>query len=250
MTARTVLITGAAGGLGKDMAAHLASLGWSLLLLDRSATVHDLPTAAGIPAGHVRTLQLDLADREGLASLCTELAEGSLRCDALVNNAGVSSYSTAGQKLAIEEIDRNALELVLEVNLIAPFLLARAVLPGMRRRRWGRMVHIASRGGRTFSDVFPANFSASKAGLIALSRSIAGEAGKDGITSNVIAPGVIETPQSLKVDTGLLSQTAIPAGRVGLPHEISAAVAYLLSDAAAFTNGAVLDINGGAFMPS
>ncbi len=249
MKARSVIITGADGGLGRDMAAHLAHLGWSLILVDRTETIHDLPATIGCGRPAI-TRRCDLADRDALAALCDEIASGGLACDALVNNAGISSYSPDGQRLALEAIDREALEQVLAVNLIAPFLLSRAVLPGMRRQRWGRVVHMASRGGRTFSDVFPANFSASTAGLIALSRSIAGEAGADGVTSNVIAPGVIVTPQSAKVDPALLRSAKIPAGRFGEPHEISVAVAYLLSDVAAFTNGAVLDINGGAFMPS
>jgi len=249
VTTRTVLITGADGGLGRDMAAHLSGLGWSLILVDRTEAIHDLPAAIGCTRPAI-TRRCDLADRSALAALCDEIGSGALACDALVNNAGISSYGPDGQRLALEEIDRDALEQVLAVNLIAPFLLSRAVLPGMRKQRWGRVVHIASRGGRTFSDVFPANFSASKAGLIALSRSIAGEAGADGVTSNVIAPGVIVTPQSAKVDAALLRSAKIPAGRFGEPHEVSAGVAYLLADAAAFTNGAVLDINGGAFMPA
>lgn len=250
MNARTVIITGADGGLGRDMALHLANQGWSLVLIDRSETIHDLPAILGCKAGQAITRRHDLADRDALDGLCAEIAAGALACDALVNNAGISSYGPDGQSLKLGNIDRDALDLVLAVNLIAPFMLSQAVVPGMRAKGWGRLVHIASRGGRTFSEVFPANFSASKAGLIALSRSIAGEFGPHGVTSNVIAPGVIVTPQSGKVDPALLRSARIPAGRFGQPDEISAAVAYLLSDQAAFTNGAIIDINGGAFMPS
>jgi hypothetical protein len=97
-----------------------------------------------------------------------------LRC---LNNAGISSYGSDGQRLAIGEIDLPHFDHVLSVNLIASFMLSKAVLPRLRAHGWGRLVHIASRGGRTFSDVFPSSFSASKAGLIGLSRSLAGEAG-------------------------------------------------------------------------
>ncbi|MBD1553097.1 SDR family NAD(P)-dependent oxidoreductase [Pseudomonas typographi] len=247
---KTVLITGADGGLGRDMAACLAEAGWSLILVDRSSTIAQLPELLGLASYQAQTRQCDLADEAQLDALCKEVSEGTLRCDALINNAGISSYGRDGQRLSIDEIDRNHLQNVLAINLIAPFLLSRAALPHMRERGWGRLIHIASRGGRTFSEVFPSSFSASKSGLIGLSRSIAGESARFGITSNVIAPGVIITPQSGKVDPALLSQAKIPAQRYGQPAEITGAVAYLLSDAAGFTTGAVMDINGGAFMPS
>ncbi|MGQ7859975.1 SDR family NAD(P)-dependent oxidoreductase [Pseudomonas sp. 32A] len=247
---KTVLITGADGGLGRDMAAHLAKAGWSLVLVDRSDTIHQLPARLNVAPDQAKTRQCDLADEAQLEALCSEIREGELRCDALINNAGISSYGQDGNRLSIDDIDRAILQNVLDINLIAPFLLSRAALPAMRERKWGRLVHIASRGGRTFSEVFPSNFSASKSGLIGLSRSIAGESARFGITSNVIAPGVIITPQTGKVDPALLSQAKIPAERYGEPAEITGAVAYLLSNEAGFTTGSVMDINGGAFMPS
>lgn len=250
MNSKTAIITGADGGLGRDMARHLSEQGWSLILVDRTPSIHELPATLGCPAANAITRCCDLANRTALEGLCAEITSGALACGALINNAGVSSYGPDGQALGLETIDRDSLEHVLSINLVAPFMLSQAVIPAFRARGWGRLVHIASRGGRTFSEVFPANFSASKAGLIALSRSIAGEFGQYGVTSNVIAPGVIETPQTAKVDPALLRHARIPAGRFGQPNEISAAVAYLLSDNAAFTNGAVIDINGGAFMPS
>lgn len=250
MPIKRVLITGADGGLGRDMTSHLAKLGWSFILVDRSQSIHDLPNSLGLSSDVAETRKTDLDDKDQLDALCAEIASGALNCDALINNAGISSYGPNGMKLTIEEIDRAHFETVLTVNLVAPFLLSRAILPRLREKGWGRLIHIASRGGRTFSDVFPSSFSASKSGLIGLSRSIAGEAAPYGITSNVIAPGVIVTPQSSKVDPALLRQAHIPAGRLGTPNEISGAVAYFLSEDAAFTTGAVIDVNGGAFMPS
>jgi 3-oxoacyl-[acyl-carrier protein] reductase len=247
---RRILITGAAGGLGRDMIARLSKDDWSFILVDMSEKIHALPSEFGLEPDRAFTRQCDLADRVSLETLCDEISGGELACDALVNNAGISSYGKDGQKLTIDQIDHDELLHILGVNLVAPFFLSKAALPNMRDKGWGRIVNIASRGGRTFSEVFPSSFSASKSGLIGLSRSIAGEAGPFGVTSNVIAPGVIVTPQVGKVDPSLLANAKIPAGRYGAPNEISGAVAFLVSEDGGFTNGAIIDVNGGAFMPS
>jgi 3-oxoacyl-[acyl-carrier protein] reductase len=152
--------------------------------------------------------------------------------------------------LRVDEIDDDSWAFTLTVNLHAPFALVRSFLPGMREREWGRIVNIASRAGRAFSSGSSASYSASKAGIIGLTRVIAGENAALGITANVVAPGRTATPLMLSQSAAVQQEglREIPRGRTGEPRDIAAAVAYLASESAANVVGAVLDVNGGTFM--
>jgi 3-oxoacyl-[acyl-carrier protein] reductase len=242
VTSRVALVTGAAQGLGAAIARRLARDGLSVACVDRSATVEDVARElrdAGYQAhGEVR----DLADpAEAVGAVRSAVARLG-RIDVLVNNAGIGLYRPEIQDLQPEEWRQ-----VMDVNLTAPFLLAREALPGMKAAGWGRIVNISSRAARIAIPGSDVSYPASKAGLIAMSRQLAMEGAKFGVTSNAICPGRFNTALGAPPPDLDLS-VAIPVGRLGEPDEIGALVAFLVSDDAAYITGAVIDINGGAMM--
>jgi 3-oxoacyl-[acyl-carrier protein] reductase len=168
--------------------------------------------------------------------------------DILVNNAGISPKHNGG-KLSTVETPLDEWREVMRINLRGPFLLARACVPLMQERGWGRIVSISSLAGRTGSRFPSTSYAASKAGVIGLSRVLAEEVGRDGITVNCVAPGRIVTPMSNESGADVQREYAakVPVGRLGLPEDIAAAVAFLASDAASNITGATLDVNGGVY---
>jgi 3-oxoacyl-[acyl-carrier protein] reductase len=237
---RTALVTGAARGIGLAIAERLAADGHDVIALDRS--VPDVHPEWSWHAG-------DLADREQVASFVAAVqARGPV--DVLVNSAGINRQKDDGARFELPEVTDTGWDLTIAVNLTAPFLLMRAFVPGMRERGWGRVVNIASRAGRTFVPASNVDYSATKAGLIGLSRMVAGESAADGVTVNCVAPGRISTPLADSQAADILEESlrAIPARRVGDADEIAAAVAWYASDGAAYTTGTTLDVNGGAFI--
>ena len=163
--------------------------------------------------------------------------------DILINNAGITRDS-----LALRMKDENWHDL-LEINLTAAFKLSRAVLRGMIKQRWGRIINISSIVALT-GNAGQANYSAAKAGLIGLTKSLAAETAKRGITINAIAPGMIDTPmtQALTEQQQAALREQIPTGNLGLPEDIAAGAVFLASDEAAYITGETLNINGGMVM--
>ena len=246
---RSVLVTGGASGIGLAIARDFLAQGLRVLIADVDPSVHAV--AAGLRGSQpVEAHIVDLVDEAqllGLAERTRELFGGG--CDVLVNCAGVSQ-KRKGESIAPTEVLTADWERVLRINLTAPFLLSRELIPSMKARRFGRIVNIASRAGRTFSGAAGVDYAASKAGLLGLTRHLGGTYAPFGITVNCVAPGRVETALSSTSSAAVLAAAvqAIPVGRLGRPDEIAAVVAFLASDAAAYLTGACIDVNGGSFM--
>ncbi len=247
LTGRVALVTGATGGIGAATARALHARGAKLALTGRRAAELEALAAelgGAKPGGEgVLVAPADLADPAAPAAL-VEQVEGALgSLDILVNNAGFTRDMLA---LRMGDADWAA---VIEVDLTAPFRLARAALRGMMKRRHGRIVSIASIVGVT-GNAGQANYAAAKAGLIGMSKSLAQEVATRGVTVNVVAPGFVKTamtdalPEAAR--TKLLER--IPTGRMGAPEDIGAAVVYLASAEAAWVTGQTLHVNGGMAM--
>ncbi len=238
---RAALVTGASGGIGAAIARALHAQGAVVVL---SGTRRDaLEALAGALGERVHVCPADLADPAAPAALveAAEAAAGPLHI--LVNNAGLTRDMLA---LRMEDADWQA---VLDVDLTAPFRLARAVLRGMLRRRAGRIVSISSIIGAT-GNAGQANYAAAKAGLIGLTKALAQEVAPRGVTVNAVAPGFVATPMTEKLSEEQRARIAgaIPLPRLGKPEDVAAAVVYLASDEAAWVTGATLHVNGGMAM--
>jgi 3-oxoacyl-[acyl-carrier protein] reductase len=242
---KPALVTGASGGIGAGIARALHAQGAVVVL---SGTRRDAlaALAAELDAqspGRAHVCPADLADPAASDPLieAAEAAAGPLAI--LVNNAGLTRDRLA---LRISDADWNA---VLEVDLAAPFRLARATLRGMLRRRAGRIINIGSIVGAT-GNPGQANYAAAKAGLIGLTKALAQEVASRGITVNAVAPGFIVTPMTEALGEAQRAKLtgAIPLGRLGQPADVAAAVAFLASDEAGWITGATLHVNGGMAM--
>ena len=238
---KAALVTGASGGIGAAIARALHAQGAAVVL---SGTRQDaLQSLAGELGERAFVCPADLSDPAAPEVLVTaaETAAGPLHT--VVNNAGFTRDMLA---LRMSDEDWQA---VLEVDLAAPFRLARAALRGMLRRRAGRIISISSIVGAT-GNAGQANYAAAKAGLVGMSKALAQEVASRGITVNVVAPGFIATPMTDKLSPQQKEKlgAAIPLGRLGQPGDVAAAVAYLASDEAGWVTGATLHVNGGMAM--
>jgi 3-oxoacyl-[acyl-carrier protein] reductase len=242
LTGKVALVTGATGGIGEAIAKALHAQGATVALTGRRES--ELARVADALGGE-RTILVpaDLSDPAAPAALVEKVEAEAGALDILVNNAGFTRDMLA---LRMGDADWNA---VLEVDLTAPFRLARAALRGMMKRRHGRIVSIASIVGVT-GNAGQANYAAAKAGLIGLSKSLAQEVATRGVTVNVVAPGFVKTamtdalPEAAR--TALLSR--IPTQRMGSPEDIAAAVVYLASPESGWVTGQTLHVNGGMAM--
>ncbi|HMS95407.1 MAG TPA: 3-oxoacyl-[acyl-carrier-protein] reductase [Tabrizicola sp.] len=241
LTGKTALVTGASGGIGADIARALHGAGATVGLSGtRTAPLETLAAELGARA-HV--LPCNLSDPASVEGLVKQASEAMGSVDGLVNNAGITR---AGLVMRMSDEDWQS---VIDVNLTATFRLCRAAIRGMMKARWGRIVNISSVVGQT-GNAGQVNYAASKAGMVGLSKSLAAEVASRGITVNCVAPGFIETAMTDKLNDqqreGILK--AVPAGRMGTPAEIAAAVLYLCSPEAGYVTGATLHVNGGMAM--
>jgi 3-oxoacyl-[acyl-carrier protein] reductase len=239
---RVALVTGAAQGLGAAIARRLARDGMAVACVDRSPEVEQLAHALRDAGFDAQSDIRDLAEPQEAVGAARAALDRFGRIDVLVNNAGIGL-----NRPNIEDLQLDEWRQVIDINLTAPFLLAREVLPIMKAAGWGRIVNMSSRAARIAIAGSDASYPASKAGLIAMSRQLAMEGAKFGVTSNAICPGRFDTALGAP-PPGLDLSAAIPVGRVGEPDEIGALVSFLVSDEAAYITGAVIDINGGAMM--
>ena len=238
---KVALVTGASGGIGAAIAQALVGQGAKVVL---SGTREDVLKEAATALGeNAHVCPADLRDPAAPAALIEAAEKAAGPLDILVNNAGMTR-----DMLAMRMSDQDW-QTVLDVDLSAPFRLIRAAMRGMIRRRSGRIVNISSIVGAT-GNAGQANYAAAKAGLVAMSKSLAQEVASRGITVNVVAPGYIETPMTDALTAEQKGKLAagIPLGRLGQPSDVAAAVVYLASDEAAWVTGATLHVNGGMAM--
>lgn len=238
---KVALVTGASGGIGAAIARTLHAQGAVVVLSGtRLEALESLAAALGERAYVCPADLADPAAPDGLVA-AAEAAAGPLYL--LVNNAGLTR-----DMLALRMKDEDWAR-VLEVDLSAPFRLARAALRGMLRRRAGRIVGIGSVVGAT-GNAGQANYAAAKAGLVGMTKALAQEVGSRGITVNVVAPGFVETAMTdaLAAEQKAKLVGSIPLGRMGRPEDVAAAVAWLASDEAGWVTGTTLHVNGGMAM--
>jgi 3-oxoacyl-[acyl-carrier protein] reductase len=232
------LVTGASRGIGSAIASALAADGWPIGVNFRSGEGAAKQTVKRIEddGGAALALRGDVTDTEQLEQLFTTLEERHGRVLVLVNNAGVRADDLA---LSLSDEDWGR---VLETNLTAAFRATRRALRGMIRERFGRVINVASVVGPR-ANAGQANYAAAKAGLIGMTRTVAVEVARRGVTVNAIAPGLIETDMTADLDGEMLS--AVPAKRAGRPEEVAACASFLASERAGYVTGGTLYVDGG-----
>ncbi|MDR3699490.1 MAG: 3-oxoacyl-[acyl-carrier-protein] reductase [Candidatus Sulfopaludibacter sp.] len=241
---RVAFVTGASRGIGRAIALTLCRSGFDIVVaspeIEKNEEVAEEIRAC---SGEAMTVNLDVTSPESVKAAFSKVMQDKTRIDVLVNNAGITRDGLA---VRMKPLDW---DLVLKINLSGAFLCAQQVLPGMMRNRWGRIVNISSVVGQAGS-AGQANYAASKAGLIGLTKALAQEMGSRNITVNAIAPGYIATDMTKDLPEELKQKmlAAVPLARMGKPEDIAAAVKFLVSEDASYITGHVLAVNGGMYM--
>lgn len=241
---RVAFVTGASRGIGRATALTLCRAGFDIVVaspeIEKNEEVAEEIRAC---SGEAMTVNLDVTSAESVKESFGKAVKDKGRIDVLVNNAGITRDGLA---VRMKQADWS---LVLKINLDGAFLCIQQVLPGMMKNRWGRIINIASVVGLAGS-AGQANYAASKAGLIGLTKSLAQEMGGRSITVNAVAPGYIATDMTavLPDDVKAKILAGVPLGRMGKPEDIAAAVKFLASEDAAYITGHVLSVNGGMYM--
>jgi NAD(P)-dependent dehydrogenase (short-subunit alcohol dehydrogenase family) len=224
-------VTGSARGIGRAVAEALAAGGMDVIGVDLIAQTDGVCS---------ETIRADLSDVAECRGVIAEAGD----VDVLVNNAAVL-FRTPLEEFSVEEFDHTV-----SVNLRAVFLLSQGLAPGMSERGWGRIVNISSIGARDGRLSHGAVYAATKAGVLAVTRSFAARYGASGVAVNAVAPGGVETEMtaSIPAETRARYEREIPASRFCSPQEVATVVAFLAGDGASFVNGATVDVNGGWYM--
>ncbi len=241
LTGKNVLITGASGGIGGEIARALHGAGATVAL--SGTRVEPLQALANELGERVHVLPCNLGDKEAVEALPKQAIEAMGSVDILVNNAGITRDNL------FMRMSDDEWQSVIDINMTATMKLCKGVIRGMIKARWGRIVNISSVVG-AIGNPGQANYAASKAGMVGFSKALAHEVASRGITVNAVAPGFITTAMTEKLTddqkAGLLQQ--VPAGRMGEASEIAAAVLYLSSPEAGYVTGSTLHVNGGMAM--
>jgi len=244
MSNRVAFVTGSSRGIGRAIALTLCREGFYIVVASPEVENNELVAneirAAG---GEAMTLDLDIGSQESVKAGFAQVLAAKGRVDVLVNNAGITRDGLA---MRMKPADW---DLVLKINLTGAFFAAQQALPGMMKNRWGRIVNMASVVGQAGSPG-QANYVASKAALIGLTKALAQEMGSRGITVNAVAPGYIETDMTKVLPDAVKQKylAAIPLGRAGTIEDVANAVKFLVSDDASYITGHVLAVNGGMYM--
>ena len=241
LNGKKVLVTGASGGIGKAIAIELSSSGADLCLTGRNKS--ELENLQKIIGGNCQIIISDLSNSEGISSLADQAQDIMGQIDILVNNAGITKDNLF---MRMSEDDWNE---VININLNSIFKLTKQLIKGMIKRRYGRIINITSVIG-VAGGAGQSNYSASKAGIIAMSKSLAQEVGSRSVTVNSIAPGFIETNMTAELSDDRKEDIlrSISVGRLGKPDDIAGAVCFLASDKASYITGQTIHINGGMLM--
>lgn len=240
---RTAVVTGAGRGIGRAIARGFAAGGATVVVADRdpAGAAEEIISAGGRASG----FEVDVTSEEQVDALVAHATEVGGGVDILVNNAAITTTQV------VEETDAEAWRRVVDVNLNGPFLCCRAVLPGMRKRGYGKIVNIASVAAKRISFNAGASYTASKAGLVAFTRHLAYEAAPDGINVNAVCPGPVLTPMLAEMaDQATLRERerSVPRGRLATPEDQAEMVLYLASDRADMLCGQAVDVDGGALL--
>jgi 3-oxoacyl-[acyl-carrier protein] reductase len=241
LSGKVALVTGSTRGIGRAIAGRLAECGATVAIVGRDQAKADA-VAAEIGGG-AKGFACDIGDPAQVTALVEAVEKALGGCDILVNNAGITKDNLM---LRMKDEDWNA---VLETNLRSAFIAIRAAQRGMMKKRWGRIINIASVVG-LIGNAGQANYAASKAGLIGLSKSVAKELASRNVLCNVVAPGFIKTDMTDAMAPEAVAKLSaqIPLDRFGAPEDIASAVAFLASDHAAYITGQVLTVDGGMVM--
>ena len=245
LNGKVALVTGGARGIGRAIALKLASLGADVAILDAGSLELSEQTADEVRALGVRSfaVRCDITDFEQVTAAVAQVKEALGGVDILVNNAGITRDKLA-LRMSPEDFDA-----VISVNLKGTFLMIKALYADFMKKRAGRIINIASIAG-LMGNAGQANYAASKAGVVGLTKTIARELASRGVTCNAIAPGFIETPMTANMNQDALEEAckSIPLRRMGKPEDVAAVAAFLAGDDAAYITGSVINVDGGFFM--
>ena len=242
---RVAIVTGAGRGIGLSIAREFGRAGARVVVADVRGDLADR-AAADLASNSITAVgaEVDVSSASSVRSMVGQVVDRFGRVDILVNNAGIHPFT------AFEDVTEDEWTRVLDVNLKGMFLCSQAVLPAMKERGGGKILNIASMAGRTGGKAASVHYTASKAGVMGITRSMAMHLGKYGIRVNAIAPGIIQTEMTASWSEETMSDflKQIPVGRLGIPDDIAKAAVFLCSQAADYLTGVVLDVTGGLVM--